>query len=228
MTVLEVTGDDAASFLQGQLTCDVSRLDSAALSLGAWCNPKGRVIALFRIRKLDSGFALLLPEELAEPVVKRLTMFRFRSKVDFATRQATAADLLEDEARSFEDWQAQNLSDGVANIATTQSEKFTPHMLNLDLLDAISLDKGCYTGQEVVARTHYKGATRRRLMKFASDGDTAPGDKVRLDERDVGDVVNVIGNELLAVVPVDSATGGLEVNGAVLENLPLPYLTTET
>ncbi len=223
MTVLEVTGDDAASFLQGQLTCDVNGLDSTP-SLGAWCNPKGRVIALFRIRKQDSGFALLLPEELAESVVKRLTMFRFRAKVDFSTRGATDADLGNDEALTFEDWQAQELRDGVASIATAQSEKFTPHMLNLDLLDAISLDKGCYTGQEVVARTHYKGATRRRLMKFGSDGDAAPGDKVRLDDRDVGEVVNVIGGELLAVVPVDSANDGLEVNGVVLTNLPLPYL----
>ncbi len=226
MSVLEVTGDDAASFLQGQLTCDVNRLDTT-LSLGAWCNPKGRVIALFRIRKQDSGFALLLPEDLEESVVKRLTMFRFRAKVDFSTRRATAADFGDDEARIFEDWQAQNLRAGVASIATEQSEKFTPHMLNLDLLDAISLDKGCYTGQEVVARTHYKGATRRRLMKFGCDGEAASGDKVRLGDRDVGEVVNVIGGELLAVVPVDSATDGLEVNGVVLKNEQLPYLESD-
>ena len=223
MTVLEVIGEDASSFLQGQLTCDVNRLDATTRSLGAWCNPKGRVIVLFRIRRLDDGFELLLPEDLTESIVKRLTMFRFRAKVDFATRGAVAADF-GDEAQGFEDWQAQNVRDGVASIATAQSEKFTPHMLNLDLLDAISLDKGCYTGQEVVARTHYKGATRRRLMKFESDSDAAPGDKIQLDSRDVGEVVNVNGGELLAVVPVDSATAGLELNGAVLKNLALPYL----
>ena len=223
MTVLDVTGDDAASFLQGQLTCDVNRLEATAHSLGAWCNPKGRVIVLFRIRKLDDGFELLLPQDLAESTVKRLTMFRFRAKVDFATRDAVAADF-GDEVQSFETWQAQNLRNGVASIAAAQSEKFTPHMLNLDLLDAISLDKGCYTGQEVVARTHYKGATRRRLMRFESGSDAAPGDKIQLDGRDVGEVVNVDGGELLAVVPVDSATAGLELNAASLKHLPLPYL----
>ena len=224
MTVLEVTGEDAGSFLQGQLTCDVEELDPARPSLGAWCNPKGRVIALFRIRAMDDGYAMSMPDDLAEAVTKRLTMFRFRAKADFSTRPATAADLGEHEELSFADWTSRNLEDGVASIATEQSEKFTPHMLNLDLLNAISFDKGCYTGQEVVARTHYRGATRRRLLKFSCAGPVQPGDKVTLEGRDVGDVVNTVGDQLLAVVPVESADAGLEVNGAALTYVPLPYV----
>lgn len=225
LSVIDVTGADAASFLQGQLTCDVKRLEAGKLSLGAWCNPKGRVIALFHIRPIDSGFALIVPESLAEAIVKRLTMYRFRAKVELASRGATAADL---DGADFSEWLIDRLRAGVATIAETQTEKFTPHMLNLDLLGAVSFDKGCYTGQEVVARTHYKGATRRRLLQFTSDGNAAPGDKVKLDDRDVGEVVNVADGTLLAVVPVESASADLTVNGSALRYAPLPYLDIES
>ena len=97
-------------------------------------------------------------------------------------------------------------------------------MLNLDLLDAVSFDKGCYTGQEIVARTHYKGATKRRTMRFDASAPVAEGDKVQLDGRDVGDVLNVAGNQLLAVVPIDKADAGLTAGGASLVNVPLPYM----
>ena len=227
LAVIDVTGDDAESFLQGQLTCDVSRLEPGIPSLGAWCNPKGRVIALFHLRRRDSGFALLVPDELAESIVRRLTMFRFRAKVDFSSRPATTDDLRDADGSAVAGWQAKNLRDGVAMIGATQTEKFTPHMLNLDLLGAVSFDKGCYTGQEVVARTHYKGATRRRLLKFSITGDAAPGDKVQLDGRDVGEVVNVRAGELLAVVPLESAKAALTVGGNPLNSVPLPYVDTE-
>ncbi|MDJ0941548.1 MAG: hypothetical protein QNJ00_17425 [Woeseiaceae bacterium] len=219
-----VSGDDAREFLQGQLTQDVARLDENATNpplLSAWCNPKGRVIALLRLSKTGSGYALALPAELADAVVKRLTMFRFRSKVDFETRLATPAELGFDGAS--EDFLLTSLRDGIADIRGPQSEEFTPHMLNLDLLDAVSLDKGCYTGQEIVARTHYRGATKRRMLRFTSSAPVSAGDKVEDGDRSVGEVVNAIGNELLAVVPVDS-TDGLKVGDAALEASSLPYL----
>lgn len=219
-----VSGEDAREFLQGQLTQDLARLDENATNqplLSAWCNPKGRVIAMLRLSKTDSGYALALPAEMTDAVVKRLTMFRFRSSVDFETRPATPAELGFDGAS--EEFLLGSLRDGIADIRGPQSEEFTPHMLNLDLLDAVSLDKGCYTGQEIVARTHYRGATKRRMLRFTSSTPVSPGDKVTGGDRSVGEVVNAIGNDLLAVVPVDS-TDGLKVGDAALEIQPLPYL----
>ena len=98
-------------------------------------------------------------------------------------------------------------------------------MLNLDLLDAISLDKGCYTGQEIVARTHYKGATKRRLHRFSADGDVSEGARVRYGDRAVGDVVNAVGRELLAVVPLNKAGDALQADGVRLEPRSLAYLS---
>ena len=222
VTIL-VAGDDARDFLQAQLTQDIAPLgdENRGPMLAAWCNPKGRVIALLRVSWTPDGYALALPEELAEAVVKRLTMFRFRSKVTFDTRESTTAELGNDAST------IDALRSGIAHIGAEQSEEFTPHMLNLDLLGAVSLDKGCYPGQEIVARTHYRGATKRRLARFESSGPVAPGDAVRDDSgNSVGEVVNAVGTDLLAVVPVAQADSALSVGELKLTRKPLPYDAT--
>lgn len=209
---ITVTGVEALDFLQGQLTNDLRDLASGDPIRSAWCNPKGRVICLFRVLKDDGAYVLTLPAELAEDVVKRLTMYRFRAKVDFETR--LSGETLDP---------AEFIRAGIPVIGRAQTEKFTSHMLNLDLLDAISFDKGCYTGQEVIARTHYKGATRRRTLRFASEQPVSVGDKLSDGERDVGEVLNVAGTELLAVVPIEKADDALAVKGHKLTRLPMPY-----
>lgn len=221
-----VQGADALEFLQGQLTADLAGLLPGQSLLSAWCNPKGRVICLLRVTATGSGYTLALPTELADDVIKRLTLFRFRSKVEFTVRPATEAESGID-PDAIEAGLLQRLRDGIPEIWRAQSEKFTPHMLNLDLLGAVSFDKGCYTGQEVVARTHYRGSSRRRLLRFVSTSPVRPGDKVADGERDIGEVLNAVGNDLLAVVPVDKSGAELSVSGIILSNRPLPYLKEE-
>ena len=213
ISTIKLTGPDALEFLQGQLTNDLRRLDAEPEILAAWCSPKGRVIWLGTVRPIESGYCLSAPAETAEDIVKRLTLFRFRSKVEIE---------IHDEGATVDP--AVLVKNGHPFIGTAQVEQFTPHMLNLDLLDAISLDKGCYTGQEIVARTHYKGATKRRTLRFRSEANVSVGDKVSLGEREIGEVLNVAGNDLLAVVPVDKAESGLAVNGIALVREALPYL----
>ncbi|MBU2677733.1 MAG: hypothetical protein KJP16_11665 [Gammaproteobacteria bacterium] len=213
LSTINISGEDAAAFLQGQLTNDLRRLDSEAEILAAWCNPKGRVIWFGTLCATDSGFGLSAPADTADDIVKRLTMFRFRSKVDF--------DIVTDGATVDPQFLVRN---GYPFIGGQQSEKFTAHMLNLDLLDAINMDKGCYTGQEVIARTHYKGATKRRTLRFESAAPVSAGEKVSDGERDIGEVLNVAGTDLLAVVPIDKADSPLTVNGIKLTHVPLPYL----
>ena len=211
---VNVTGDDAFEFLQGQLTNDLQRLDSEGEILAAWCNPKGRVIWFGTVWKIENGYGMSTAADTAEDMVKRMTMFRFRSKVKFE---------IVDEGQTVDP--AFLVEHGYPFISSGQVEQFTPHMLNFDLLGAISYDKGCYTGQEIVARTHYKGATKRRTLRFESEAPVSPGDKVSLDGREIGDVLNVTGNALLAVVPVDKAEETLTVGEVVLKRLALPYET---
>ena len=113
---------------------------------------------------------------------------------------------------------------GIAEITDRHSEKLTPHMLNLDLLGAISFEKGCYTGQEVVARTQNLGRSKRRLMRYRTDATLAIGDSLSDGDRHVGEVINVIDNDLLAVTPVDVHNRTLFADGTEVTPVTLPYL----
>lgn len=210
-TVL-VTGPDAFEFLQNQLTNDLRLLESEAEILSAWCSPKGRVIWFGTVQTTESGYSLSVAHDMAEEFIRRLTIFRFRSKVEFSIDEGGTVD-----AHFL-------IENGYPFIGEAQSEQFTPHMLNLDLLGAVSVDKGCYPGQEIVARTHYRGATKRRMLRFESTEPVSPGDKVSDGERDVGEVLNAAGKNLLAVVPVEKAGGPLSIGDIALLNLSLPYL----
>lgn len=213
ISTINVTGPDAFEFLQGQLTNDLASLEPDAEILAAWCNPKGRVIWFGTVRLIDDGFGMSALAETAEDIVKRLTVFRFRSKLEFSIgEQIVEVD------------PAFLVQNGYPCIGAAQMEKFTPHMLNFDLLGAISFDKGCYTGQEIVARTHYKGATKRRTVRFESENPVSEGDKITSGDRDVGEVLNAHGNDLLAVVPVDKINEPLSVGESKLTYVPLPYL----
>ena len=221
-STIRVSGADAFGFLQAQLAGDLEKVPETGSMLAAWCNPKGRVICLFRVAASGEDYLLTLPSELADAVLKRLTMFRFRAKVELLAEPATREQL--DIDSSVDDWRLANLRAGIPEIGAAQSEQFTPHMLNLDLLGAASVDKGCYPGQEIVARTHFRGATKRRMLRFECSGRVAAGDKVADGERDVGEVVNAIGGDLLAVVPIAKQNQQLTINGAVLVSSTLPYL----
>lgn len=134
----------------------------------------------------------------------------------YGNREAFAnAGLAFERVLSEEEHLAGKMRAGLAEITTENTEKYTPHMLNLDRLGAISFDKGCYTGQEVVARTENLGESKRRLRRYRCDAtDVAIGDKLSDGERDLGTVVNVLGNELLAVTPVAMHEESLTVNGS--------------
>lgn len=275
--VVQVRGEDAASFLQGQLTQDVQKLGDAGALLSAWCNPKGRVIAVPRLLTLNGGFGLVLPADLAEPVMQRLLMYRLRAKVAIAlaeewrsTAVAAGPDLdalaargllpprtrnasrsagaltafeLGTPARCVElygprpeiaaleltsmlsdaEWQRALVDAGIPTVTAATTEQYTPHMLNLDLLGAISFTKGCYTGQEIVARTEHRGHTKRRLRHYRLEAGTANlGDRLLHDTREVGEVLNTAGPHLLAVTALD-VRGPLTVNGRPALPVPLPY-----
>ncbi|MEN9784296.1 MAG: hypothetical protein RJA24_1639, partial [Pseudomonadota bacterium] len=80
-SLLRFSGPDSATFLQGQLTCDVQALKPGSSSYGGYCNPKGRLLATFLLWPEEAGFYMLLPAAIAEPIRKRLSMYILRSKV---------------------------------------------------------------------------------------------------------------------------------------------------
>jgi folate-binding protein YgfZ len=129
---------------------------------------------------------------------------------------------------SDDQWRSAVIQAGHVIIDSDTSEKYTPHMLSLDLAGAISFSKGCYTGQEVVARTEHLGKSRRRLMRYecpaTNDNNVAsPGDDLLDDGRTVGAVVNAAGTNILAVTPADLHEKSLTLGAATATPAALPW-----
>ena len=143
----------------------------------------------------------------------------------FGSSDALAeAGLSTDDALPDDQWREARIQAGQPDIDASNAERFTPHMLNLDRLGALSFDKGCYTGQEVVARTEHLGKVKRRLRPYRlASANLAVGDKLSLADTDVGECVNVAGDFALAVVATDHHAETLQAGRGTAEPMPLPY-----
>ncbi len=223
--IIQVTGEEAKSFLQNLLTNDVNALQINQSQLSGFCNPKGRLLSIFLLIRRQDDFLIVLPAALAESISQRLNMFKLRSKVDiklvedlhvlgqihrqdeadsaeiwqgFVTEQGliirqpgqTPRSLLIADEQHIEAlsqslgeqwqlapeslWQQHDIEAGLPNIFPDSKEAFTPQQVNLDLAGGVSFKKGCYPGQEVVARLHYLGKPSRRLFLGHLKGKTLP------------------------------------------------------
>lgn len=270
--VLAFRGPDAAKFLQGQLSADVEALYSGASVLAGLHNPQGRVIALLTLARLSpEDIFAVLPRELLADVSTRLNKFVFRAKLTiedsslrvigaaagqdpfgaYAFRWGDRQLLLAPEGRELPlsddvaSWQLDDVRQGIPQVTAATTESFVAQMLNLDLLGAIAFDKGCYTGQEVIARAHYRGRVKRRMQRWqnSSGTDLKPGDSARGPDGRSLSVVRVAriagGQEVLAVGTFAAADAGGESAVSPDEDaadaslvtvsgpLPLPYSLPE-
>jgi folate-binding protein YgfZ len=136
-------------------------------------------------------------------------------------------------------WRRLDIDAGIPQVFAATSEEFVAQMLNLDVLGAIAFDKGCYTGQEVIARAHYRGRVKRRMQRFATSTavELAPGAAGVLSDGRPFKVVQAVAapggrTEFLAVAPLpaaDEPRHEAQVSAAPLaaQALPLPYLLPE-
>lgn len=204
-----VSGADAAPFLNAQLTRRVDNLNENEHALAAWCNAKGRVLALFRVSRTENGYALRLPASMAAPVLQRLRMYVLRSQVQLDEAPAGTGASALDEIRQ-----------GMPEIYPETREQFLPQMLGLERLGGIDFKKGCYPGQEIVARTQYLGELKRRLFSASCNATgIAPGTAVQASaqpDSTVGSVIRAAAvadgsSLLLAVVQVEATATGMLV-----------------
>jgi hypothetical protein len=272
--VLQVSGEDAATFLQGQLSCDVEALRLGAGTPGACCTPKGRMIANFLLWRDESAFYLALSRDLAGAVQKQLSKFVLRSRVKIAdasgavvivgaagqraeralaglpgfslklqdgrlllalpsaAAQAATSGLERADAAL---WRWLDIRAGLPLVTAATRDQLVPQMANLELLGGVSFDKGCYTGQEIVARTQHLGKVKRRMFLANAPVAARAGDALFSDDLGAqasGVVVNAEaspegGSDLLAVVQTSSrerSTVHLRAaDGPALRFLALPY-----
>lgn len=230
--ILAFRGPDAARFLQGQVSADTEKLEPGKSTLAGLHNPQGRVIALLAITRMaPEEFLAAVPAELAGKVAQILRKYVLRAKVKIEDVSAAQAAGAATDASNLED-----VRQGLPQVYAATSEVFVAQMLNLDLLGAIAFDKGCYTGQEVVARAHYRGRVKRRMQRWLNSSGTLlkPGDSAKGPDGRALTVVRTAplesgGQELLAVgsfVPnADEAAAPAAADARVTVSgpLPLPY-----
>ncbi len=222
--VVTFSGVDALSFLQSQLTNDVAALAVGAWQWQGYCSAKGRLHATFAlIRAADEQFAAVLHQSVAPFFTKRLTMFRLRSKVvieQSATMSAVlhleapaaaAIDLSHSRWISLQDtasaapanpdfmqrWNNVGINALQPEITAATNEMFVPQMIGWDTVvpkGGVSFSKGCYPGQEVVARAHYRGAVKRHLERATvqSAAALAAGQVVTLADGREAEICNVV------------------------------------
>ena len=295
--LIRIDGEDAAGFLQNQFTNDVREVTGSSSQLSAWCSPKGRALACFRLFMMAGCYYMQLPYTLVSPTREKLARYVLMSKVTleessdkFATMglagpqaeillnklfPAIPAEVNEvvhqpgctllrvpgssprfviigEPARlvplwltlstrtqpaASNCWRLLDIQAGLPAVYPETVEAFVPQMLNLQAVGGLSFTKGCYPGQEVVARMQYLGKLKRRMYRAVVDADTSPqpGDSLRVAGTDhsTGKIVDAQpaaqgGYELLAVVEIAAIEAAEKIclessDDAILKFMELPY-----
>ena len=205
--LLKISGSDSELFLQNQLSNDITELDNFTAQLNAYCQHQGKIIALFWVMRYEGSFLLSFPIDLVEKIHSRLQMFVIMSDVviqdvsnefcqiglinethenEFNIKDQLSVLLKKDnneaaviDAESIDIWHKACIDSLLPEIYLLTSEKLVPQMLNLDINEfGVNFSKGCYPGQEVVARLHYLGSAKRRLFAFESNTEINIGDSL--------------------------------------------------
>ena len=161
--IIQISGLDSAEFLQGQITNDVNLVSSDQMLRSAICNVKGRVLAVFKILKVDTDFHIFLNKSIAEKFKFHLEKYSvfYKTKIEFINQSSKNIEII-----SESDFRFRSIEEGFVDINESISEFFTPHELNYQNLGLINFEKGCFTGQEVIARMHYRGKLKFGLAKY--------------------------------------------------------------
>lgn len=118
-------------------------------------------------------------------------------------------------------WNACDLALGLPRLPPSQAGQWTPQQLSLERLRAFSVSKGCYPGQEIVARTHFLGQAKRGLGLFESAATLPTGSEVTDDGRGIGTIIASTGELSLAVLPLEHPDAGIVAAGLPLHRRPL-------
>ena len=202
--LLKLSGSENEAFLQAQLSNDISKIDNSSVQLNAYCQHQGKILALFWVMRSGDDFLLSFPLDLLDSIKARLQMFVLMSDVSITnvTDQylqigvidesqkdsftlnenlslvlADSKNLSNFEFTSQNYWDKACIDSFLPEVSIASTETYIPQMLNLDIDEVgVNFSKGCFPGQEVVARLHYLGKAKRRLFAFKSDSPLSIGD----------------------------------------------------
>lgn len=175
---ITVSGVDAFKFLQGQVTANLEDLNNYQYILSSYCNLKGRVISVFYISKdkTHNTYDLIFLGDTAEIFLSKIKKYSIFSKVEFSEIKNLNLLKLKDlysvinnkttsqnhsEESVISDLIVYFIKNKIPIITAATSEHFLPENIYLTSLNAVSFTKGCFLGQEIIARMHYLGKNKR-------------------------------------------------------------------
>lgn len=232
-TVLALNGEDAFGFLQNIVTTDMDDVDRDGIGYGALLTPQGKIICDFLIHKSDDVYQIDVRREASDTLLKRLTLYKLRARVEielqpdlavFVTWDENSVSLDsrpdprlaalgrrwiaptdEDVSGDASDWDRWRISLGVpeGGVDFPFDESF-PHDAALDALNGVAFDKGCFVGQEVVSRMRHRGTARRRIVIVRGGRPLpAPGTDITADGKSLGRLGSSFEKHGIAVVRLD-------------------------
>lgn len=243
--LIEIAGPQAEHFLQNVLTNDFSALGESEARPGALLTPQGKILFDFLVsRSGEDGFLLECRADIADDLVKRLTLYRLRAKAEISKRpqgvavswgsDAVATGLadrrfpeeagvrrhygeLPPEDATPTEWDRLRIAHAVPESGAdyTLGDAF-PHEVLFDQNGGVGLSKGCYVGQEVVSRMHHRGTARRRLLIAQGQAALPPsGTAVEAGGRPLGTLGTVVGSDGLAIARIDRVKEAMDAGEAI-------------
>ncbi|KGJ97694.1 tRNA-modifying protein YgfZ [Thalassotalea sp. ND16A] len=228
ISAISVSGVEADTYLQGQLTCDVEQLEVKKLLVGSHCDAKGKMFSAFRLLKQNEQRLLIQSSASLNASMTELQKFGVFAKVDIALAEqlgylalvgASSGEFIQAEFNAVPDsfnpvitnddasvlyvggaterylivakrehidalskkltvdiypsevWTLLEIQSGFVHMNSVSVGEYVPQMLNLQLVNGISFSKGCYLGQETVARMKYLGRNKKALYALKSEGE---------------------------------------------------------
>ncbi|OUS35126.1 folate-binding protein YgfZ [Rhodobacterales bacterium 56_14_T64] len=235
--ILRLSGPDTRTFLQGLVTNDVDKIDQG-LVYAALLTPQGKYLADFFLLADGADVLLDVAADLSEGLVKRLSMYRLRAKVEISTsdldvRRGTGEALekaLSDPRHPDMGWRLYGDEGGddgsdwdairVAHCIPETGVELTTDSFILEIgfeaLNGVDFRKGCYVGQEVTARMKHKTTLRKGLYQVEIDGQATPGTEVTAGGKTVGTLFTQSGHRALAYLRYDRATKDMSAGEATV------------
>jgi folate-binding protein YgfZ len=209
---VRVSGPDAEDYLQRMVSNDVEALAPGDSCEALLLTPKARVIAPLRVvRRASDDFLVLTEPELGDSVRGELLRARFAAKVDIEREEheswlVLGGDELVDERPpgeevSEEEFERWRIESGIPRWGREIDDRVLPAEAGLDETH-ISFTKGCYPGQEPIARQRHRGKVNRRLRVLDIEGDSEPGGELLYEGKTVGRVTSAVAGVALGYVRV--------------------------
>lgn len=246
-TVLTVEGPEANHFLQGILSADIQSLQEGQATHTALLTPQGKILYDFFVLKSPDGFLLDCSRNQKDELLKRLTFYKLRAKVQIAEKPdcgvgvslqepqigycfadpreprlgwRTLARLIDLPSGDESLWRKARIQLGLADTdEDIGTAELFPHEANLDQLGGVSFTKGCFVGQEVVARMQHRGTARKRILPVSLAGETnAYRGEIRAGNAEIGTVLSQDGLDALALIRLDRLAEAIAAGDRLLTN----------